>query len=445
MARAIAIASLVAAVLAVAALVGSAGSDYVLHARFADAGQLVPGDLVTVGGHQVGSVGSITLADNGLADVRLDIGDRSITPLRASTIATIGELSLTGVANRFVALTPGMGGPAIPSGGILPVGQTRGIVDLDTLLDSLTPQVRASLDRILGSGARLLSGSTPSQLDAAARYLNPAAGQLGELGAAVTASQPALNRLVAATAEVASGLAGQAGELSGAVGNTAATLRAVASQQAALGDSLDRGAGVLRRATAVLDHTRRALLELDPALARLPATARGVAGLLPPLLLAETEALPTLRAVRALVPGAERALEALPPVERLATPAVESLTRALRLIGPDLSLLRPYVADVVAGFFNGVGGATAGSYDANGHYLHGLVAVQGGGASVSGLLDLLSQRAGSLGPYDGERVHLLAPCPGGGGPPAPDRSNPWTSPDVLPGAPAVCKPSEDQR
>jgi phospholipid/cholesterol/gamma-HCH transport system substrate-binding protein len=443
--RAAAVAALFAALLAVLAILAAAGSTYVVHARFADAGQLVSGDLVTVGGHKVGSVGPITIAPDGLADVQLDISNRSITPLRGTTIATIGQLSLTGVANRFVSLTPGAGGPAIPSGGVLPVTQTRGIVDLDTLLDALTPRVRASIDGLLGSGAHMLAGPTAAQLNAAAAYLNPAAGQLAVLGAQIAAQQPALSRLVAATAQVAGALAARAGDLAGAVTNTAATLREIAARRSALEDILARAPAVLAGATAVLAHTRATLAVLDPALADLPPVARGLARLLPGLLRAGAEAVPTLQAVRGLVPGAERALEALPPVERLATPAVRSLTTALRLITPDLSLLRPYVPDVVAGFFNGVGGATAGAYDANGHYLHGMVAVQGGGSSTTGILNLLTQAGGSLGPYDGERTGLLSPCPGGGNPPAPDGSNPWTTPDLLPGAPTPCQPSEDQR
>ena len=41
--------ALLVAVVAVAVLLTGAGSKYVLHAQFYDAGQLVPGDQVTVG------------------------------------------------------------------------------------------------------------------------------------------------------------------------------------------------------------------------------------------------------------------------------------------------------------------------------------------------------------------------------------------------------------
>ena len=444
-ARTLAVAALVVAVAAVVLIIASSSSTYVLHARFSDAGQLVSGDLVTVGGHDVGSVGPITLTGNGLADVQLDIKNSAIIPLRRDTTATIGQLSLTGVANRFVALSPGMGGGAIASGGVLPETQTRGIVDLDTLLDSFTPSVRASVDRLLSSGAYLFAPPTAAQLNSAAPYLNPAASQSAQLGNQVVADRAQLSQLVSSTAQVAAALAARSGDLGGAVTNTAATLREIASERAALEDILARAPATLAQGTRVLAHARGTLLALDPALTHLAPVAQGLARLLPGLLRAETEAVPTLKAMRALVPGAERALEEFPIVEKVATPAVQSLTRALTLLNPDLSLLRPYMPDVVAGFFNGVGGATAGSYDANGHYLHSIVAVQPGGTSATGLLNLLTQHAGALGPYSGERTHLLSPCPGGGNPPAADASNPWTNPDVAPGVTQPCDPAQDQK
>ena len=53
-------------------------------------------------------------------------------------------------------------------------------------------------------------------------------------------------------------------------------------------------------------------------------------------------------------------------------------------------------------------------------------------SALSGLLSVLGPLTGSLGPFNGGRTRLLAPCPGGGAPPAADRSNPWSSLDTLP-------------
>jgi phospholipid/cholesterol/gamma-HCH transport system substrate-binding protein len=439
-----AVAALVIAAVAVVVVLMTSGSTYVLHARFYDAGQLVSGDLVTIAGHQVGTVGSVALADNGLADIELDISDTGITPLRRGTVATIGQLSLTGVANRFVGLTPGPGAP-ISDGGMLPVTQTRGIVDLDVILNSLTPGVRGQLQRILKSGAYLVSPPAARQFNRAAPYFNPALSQTTALASEVVADHFALARLLTSTAQIASALSAHSGDLGGAVTNTATALREVASERTALGDAISRAPAVLREGTTVLGHTNRALKVLDPTLRDLRPNAPLLATLLRRVHRAVHNAVPTIAGVQALVPGAKKALNAFPGVERVATPAVRSLTAALPPITPILAGLRPYVPDAVAGFFNGVGGATSGTYDANGHYLKSELTVQGAGGSLSGLLSLLGGVGGSLGPFNGGRGGLLAPCPGGGSPPAADASNPWLSPDILGSTGNLCNPADDQK
>jgi phospholipid/cholesterol/gamma-HCH transport system substrate-binding protein len=442
-ARFAALAALAIAVVAIAVILLTSGSDYVVHAEFYDAGQLVKGDLVTVAGHPVGSIGGLTLAPDGLAEITLDISDHAITPIGRGTLATIGQLSLTGVANRFVALTLGGGAP-IPDGGTLAVGQTRGIVDLDVLLDALTPRVRGALQQILKAGAFLVTQPTAAQLNRAAAYLNPALSQTAQLGGEIAADRVQLQSLVSATAQIATDVAARDGDLDGAVTHTAVALREVASDRSALGDAIGRAPAVLHQATHVLGDTDRTLTVLTPVLRELQPVAPRLATLLRGLAPAAKGALPMIAGLQALAPKAKSALLAFGPVEKQATPAVHSLAAALGPITPILAGLRPYAPDVVAGFFNGVGGASAGSYDANGHYLKAELTLESGGGSLSGLVSLLGPITGKLGPFDGARTGLLAPCPGGGGPPAPDGSNPWTLPDV-PNASSLCKPADDQR
>jgi hypothetical protein len=222
----------------------------------------------------------------------------------------------------------------------------------------------------------------------------------------------------------------------------------VASQRVALQDAISRAPAALQQGTGVLRDVNYTLGVLNPALSDLQPVAPRLATLLSKLVPVARDASATIAGVRALVPSAKAALLALPPVEKTATPAVQSLTRALGPLTPILAGIRPYAPDVVAGFFNGVGGAEGGSYDANGHYLKAYLTLQGGGSSLTGLLNLLgsptSLLTGLLG-FNGARTGLLAPCPGGGGQPAWDGSNPWTTPDVLANTGNVCNPAHDQK
>jgi phospholipid/cholesterol/gamma-HCH transport system substrate-binding protein len=433
----------VIAVIVVVLVLAGGGSSYVLYADFADAGQLVSGDLVTLAGHDVGTVGSINLSSHGEAKIELDITDPSITPLRNGTVATIGQLSLTGVANRFVDLTPGPGRP-IASGGSLSSIETHGIVDLDTVLDALTPRVRTSLQRILKTGAYFIGQPTISQLNQLASYLNPAFSQAATLGSELVSDRTALSSLIASTGQLAGKLAGNSANLGGAVTNTAHALREVASVRGALADSLTRAPSVLTQARTVLSNTDGTLGAVNPMLSALQPVAPRLATLLRQVVPFGQDLVPTLNSIHALFPSAETALRRFVPVERTGVPALRSLATALQRLTPMLSGLRPYAPDITAGFFNGVGGAAFGAYDANGHYLRSRLLLQGGGGSLSGLLSLLGQATLKLPVLSGARSGLVSPCPGGGGPPSPDKTAPWTNPPTSASIGMLCNPAHDQ-
>jgi phospholipid/cholesterol/gamma-HCH transport system substrate-binding protein len=432
------------AVVVVAVVLFTGGSSYKVYAQFPDAGQLVQGDLVTVAGHKVGGVGGIRLSNNGLAEVELDISDPGLTPLHQGTIATVGQLSLTGVANRFVGLTPTSTGPKIPDGGIIPPTQTKGIVDLDVLLDALTPKVRKSLQRVLATGAYLFSKPSPQQFNASLKYFNPALSQTQRLGAEIVADKFALDRLVASTADVSTTLAGRNNDLAGAVTNTAATFRLIASERAALEDAIARSPAVLAQATAVMKDVDFTLGILDPTLVDLQPVAPKLATLLQKLLPAAANAVPLISGVEALVHPAKQALTLFPKVEKMATPAVKSLTAALKPITPILAGFRAYTPDIVGGFFKNFTNASGHSYDANGTFVR-VEPLTGPSVALTGLLALLSGSVPTIGPLNGERDGLIARCPGGGVPPATSGGNPWNSPDLPAATGDICNPSDNQQ
>jgi phospholipid/cholesterol/gamma-HCH transport system substrate-binding protein len=72
---------------------------------FQNAGQLVKDDDVQVGGRRIGSVREITLDDDNRARVRVEIQE-PYAPLREGTTAVIRLTSLSGIANRYISLTP---------------------------------------------------------------------------------------------------------------------------------------------------------------------------------------------------------------------------------------------------------------------------------------------------------------------------------------------------
>src|SRR5262249_56919131 len=98
---------------------GGGGHSYNL--LFQNASQLVPDNQVLIGGQPVGSVESIGLTDNNLAEVKISIEQE----LHEGTTATIRATSLSGVANHYVSISPGPNdNPPLENGATLGLGET---------------------------------------------------------------------------------------------------------------------------------------------------------------------------------------------------------------------------------------------------------------------------------------------------------------------------------
>jgi phospholipid/cholesterol/gamma-HCH transport system substrate-binding protein len=104
--RLLAVGSLVLVVLILVYLVFSGGSGANYQLTFGEAGQLVKGDQVQVGGVPVGSVTNIVLTHDFKARITIHV-DSSLAPLHQGTLAQVRVPSLSTVANRYVALSPG--------------------------------------------------------------------------------------------------------------------------------------------------------------------------------------------------------------------------------------------------------------------------------------------------------------------------------------------------
>ncbi|MBO0767183.1 MAG: MCE family protein [Solirubrobacterales bacterium] len=441
----VAIAAAVVAVVVIVLVLFTGGSGYTVNAQFTDAGQLVSGDKVVVAGRQVGSVQGMSITNNGLADVKMSISDKTINPLKSTSTATIGQLSLTGVTNRFVSISPGVDGTNVPDNGTLPVSQTKGIVDLDTVLDTLTPQVRQSLIKFLHTGAYFVNGKTPKDFSTFVQYLNPAMSQLSNLGAEVVSDKYALDRLLGSGAKLTSSLASNTPAFESAVSNTSNVLSQLSNARGALADSFNRAPSVFAQGDQVLGHVDTTLRNIQPTLTALQPVAPKLASFLRAVGPFASNLRPTVGDLQALLPEANSALTKFPAVGAKATPAMKSLASMLRQIEPITTGVRPYTPDLVEAFFNGVVGNTGASYDANGHYLHARLSLPPSTPTLKNVVSLLGPAAKDVQTSGVINYGQVRPCPGGGAGSSPDGSAPWTNPGgVAKSLGTLCSPSDDQ-
>ena len=174
-ARPLAAGALALVVLIVAYLLFAGGGGTTYKLLFAEANQLVRGDQVQVGGVPVGSIKDIVLTKDYKALITIHV-DSSLTPLHEGTTAQVRVPSLTSVANRYIALTPGPNNaPALPAGSTLPTTATHGIVDLDQLFDIFNPQTRRGAAGGAPGLGRTVRRDKP-RLRAVGQVLQPVAG-----------------------------------------------------------------------------------------------------------------------------------------------------------------------------------------------------------------------------------------------------------------------------
>jgi len=438
--RALTLAVIALAVVASAALMFGLGGEYRVHLTLDNAGQLVKGNQVKVGGRPVGLVESIELQDDARARIEVSIDDE-LAPLHEGSVMTLRATSLSGIANRYLALVPGRNDePEIPEGGEVPADDGREAVDLDQLLNTLDPQTQRDLQAFVQNAADVFADEPAGgedeqatlkaarQANAGLEALNPALSQSAATFRALMRDEAALERFIVRSAQVVEDVTARREHLDPLVGNALGAVGALAQESAALESSLRQLPPTLRKTNSTLVNLRATLGDVRP----LVRDARPVAPLLSEafdeLQPFARDARPVVSRTRAVIDRAgTRAdllglLDGLVRLSREAVPAFDSTVKTVEDALPIVREARPYVPDVIGGLMNGFGGTTGGYYDANGHYVR--ISFQGSAATLTGLGTLVPRPPEDQG-LTGFRTKLYKRCPGAGTQPAEDGSNPF--------------------
>jgi len=434
--RILAVGALALVVLIVAYLLfgGGGGANYQL--IFSEADQLVKGDQVQVGGVPVGSVTNIVLTHDYKAEVTIHVNS-SLTPLHEGTVAVVRVPGLAGVANRYIALSPGPNNmPSLHAGATLPASATREVTDLDQLFNTLNPKTRKGLQQFIQGSAEQYVGAGHA-LGVSTEYVGPALSATDHFFDELVRDQPVFTNFLVETAKAVTTIGARAEPLTDLIGNADKTFEAIGSQQHQLAQGF-------KQLPITLHQGNRTFAEL-------PATFNALETLV-------TESRPTTKSLTTL-------LERLRPLVNTATPAVSNFHSAFSRPGPDndlTDLVRalPALANVlstsspatvtsekesipVTAFLGPYSpdlegtlrtfGQTSAYYDANGHYVRINPVLPDFKVGANNALTPATPQQALEGLHSGQ----LRRCPGAATQPASDGSSPFVDNELL-----TCDPTE---
>jgi phospholipid/cholesterol/gamma-HCH transport system substrate-binding protein len=410
-------------ILAVILLGGSGAHKYTF--VFENAGQLVPDNQVLIGGSPAGTVDSIGLTDDNLAEVHVEVDQE----LHEGTTAAIRATSLSGVANHYVSISPGPNSnPSLDEGAELGLASTTTPVDIDQFFNTFPPRVRQGLSNFIKGNATIYSGQGENANDAY-KYFGTALNRTSAFARELNADQRLLSRFVVSSARLTTAVAGRGEQLSSAISNANTAFDAIARENQAFDATLRELPPVMRQTNTTFVNLRAALDDLEPLVETAKPATKDLAPFLSELRPVFQKLVPFTRNLRLTVsqPGngndLNDLLATLPPVQEQVSKAFPHSEAAIRAFQPNLNFIRAYTPDL----FNALGklGQVSGYYDGNGHYVRAATANQNlfNYNAESSELEPIS-RADQYDAF-GSSAPVRRRCPGGATQPAPDGSNPW--------------------
>lgn len=433
------IVALVAAVIVLAIIFfsGNGGHKYTL--VFQNAGQLVADNQVLIGGSPAGTIESIGLTDDNLAEVHVEVDQE----LHEGTTAVIRATSLSGVANHYISIHPGPNSnPALDDGAELGLASTTTPVDIDQLFNTFPPRVQKALSNFIRGNATIYSGQGENG-NRAYKYFGTALNRAGAFAGELNVDQRLLSRFIVSSSRLTTAVAGRGEELSSAISNADTAFNAIAEETEAFDQTLRRLPPVLRQSNTTFVNLRAALDDLEPLVETAKPATKDLAPFLRELRPVFEKLVPFTRNLRLTVhqPGkgndAADLLATLPVVEQRVSKAFPHSEAAIRAFQPNLNFIRAYTPDL----FNALGklGQVSGYYDGNGHYVRAATAAQN--------LFRYDPASSQLKPISKAQQYeafgdtsVKRRCPGGATQPAPDGSNPWVGGGSV--DPSECDPGD---
>ncbi|MGH2984957.1 MAG: MlaD family protein, partial [Solirubrobacterales bacterium] len=432
---------------------GDGGNQYKL--VFETGGQLVKGNEVVIGGQPVGTIDDVRLTDNAQAEVAVTV-DR---PLHEGTSAVIRSTSLSGIANRYVSITPGPdNAPELDNGGVITQVDTTAAVDLDQLFNTLREPERKALQDIIQGSAVVYAGpdyekgilSGAEDANQTYKYLSPSLVATDRLLQELDRDEGVLTDFLVNGASVVTAVAERRDDLSGLVSNSNKALGAIASQNQALDRALVALPPALRQANTTFFNLRDALDDLDPLVNTSKTATKNLAPFLRQLRPVVKKSVPVFHDLRRAVDRRGKSNDLadaagdLAPLESRASSAIPAAVAAMQQGDDELQFLRPYAPDILSAL--GGLGRSAGYYDADGHYIRAAPAGLGvfcydqqstlpqcPGASTDLNAIPVAQIFDDYGPFPSGNNQIFRRCPGGATQLIAD-SNPFSSPP-FPGSP----------
>jgi phospholipid/cholesterol/gamma-HCH transport system substrate-binding protein len=308
---------------------------------------------VRISGVSVGKVKSISLADDGHADVTIEL-DSQFAPVPDDTRAILRQKTLLG--ESYVELTPGMQtDDPLPEGGTLAPARVSDAVQLDEVFQTFNERTREAFQVWMQSQAAALEGRG-ADLGHAIAELGPFAESAERALRTLDSQRLAVRRLVSSGGTVFQALSERQGQLRGLIQNSDTVFTTIADRNQALADTFRILPTFQRESRLTLNRLHAFAVKSDPVVQQLRPAVRELS----PTFEAVGESAPelqrffsglrgTIKASRRGAPALRRVLDDdLPPLlARLGT-TVDGQAPFLAELNPIIKVAQKYKHEITA-------------------------------------------------------------------------------------------------